>query len=261
MNSLINYENKLYFATKQTHILSNKNTSKWLFKSSKNTFEISIPNDVMRNSNPSGQWLLCECDGMKIHAPVHYIKYFNELDIEETQQLIQFHAQQIQIEQQDTLCKIWSFYNQISNKELKHFFYQVLSNRMFISLFFSSRSDKQHSYIGGLLEHSMKIAENARNIAEQLNISSTIVDLSFIAGFLYNITKLKMKYFTPYTALSSINDDTVLSLVIREQLNELRNDNQKFYHILIRCLQIRHRISNTPYLIELIIHMALKLTK
>lgn len=260
MNSFRNSESKLYFVKKLTEISSINNISRWLFKSLELTFEISIPDFIMSNVNSSGQWIICKCDGVKIHSPLNNIKSIAGIDNPGTQKLIQFHIKQMYSEQLNIICRLWEFYDQINDPTLKKFFYHILSNRVFITLMFSLRDEHQYSYIGGLLEHSMRIADNAKKIAEQLNINTTVSELSFIAGFLYNINKFKITFITPTIDDSSVDDNFIQSLAIREQLINLKKDNIKFYKILMRCIQVRNRISNTPYLVELILSIALKIT-
>lgn len=242
-----------------TRLKTNSHTGleTWCFQVQGQDMVTPIKSENIKHVNPAGQWVICDMIEKSDYLEMMKISTLPNSYVAEHNEKIKFHLQCAHQDQHYQVFRLWSFYHQITEANLKDFFYEILSNKIFIVWLYSFQDKNNNRQ----LTHSINIADNAKKIATQINVSKNVTDLSFIAGLLYNIKEFNVKYLSDNVYSQQSEERFVQNLVIREQLIKLKEKREQPYHILLRCLQINNKISNNPYLVELITHMALKISK
>jgi len=115
----------------------------------------------------------------------------------------------------------------VKNIHLRTLNDRFLSDQQFISLFRNAPAAKNfhHSYLGGLLEHTLSVCRMARKVADHYpNLDS---DLLLTAAFLHDIGKMKELKFDlqiDYTDEGRLIGHIVLSaIMVDEKLREIKN--------------------------------------
>ncbi len=236
--------------------------TQWLFISPTRELQLSMKSEDMKSINPDGQWLICFFSGDSALPKIEKIKALKSLISKEHKILVNFHLKQALPQHKSIVRDLWYFYSIIPEGALRSFFYQILSDQIFITAFFSARGSHRHhhEYIGGLLEHSYEVAFNAALLSKQFQLGSVTTAVAFIAGLLHDAGKIDLYYNQPCENGICEQHEMLTFMLLKSQLKYLKDHSPRHFEAISGCLKTKVHNVTAPYIVETLVRMVDKVS-
>ncbi|ACQ93514.1 metal dependent phosphohydrolase [Tolumonas auensis DSM 9187] len=236
--------------------------TQWLFHSLNRKLQLSMQQDDIKSINPDGQWVICFFNDAGVLPKIDKITVLKGLFSEEHHQLINFHFKQALPQHKEIVRDLWYFYSILPEGVIREFLYQILSDRIFITAFFSARGSHRHhhEYIGGLLEHSYEVAFNSALLAKQFRLGPMTTSIAFIAGLLHDAGKIELYYNHPCEDGICAQHEMLTFMLLKSQLQYLRNNSPRYFEAISGCLKTKVPSVPASYIVETLVRMADKVS-
>lgn len=237
--------------------LTNRSTCSWQLRSCHRDFRFNIRFLDAESFAPDGQLLLCIYRKQQSDYVI-----LNKLAIygiagPAHEDLLDFHFSNASKSQYSALRMLWCLYCTIQNDILREFFYQILSDRVFIAQFFPAKASHRHhhSHIGGLLEHSLEVARTAMALAKQYNMDPDTCYVAMLGGLLHDAGKIYQYYNQPTRRGICEQHEALTFMCLQPQLEFLRQKDPHAFEALCGCLTL-HDKQASPYIPETLVRIA-----
>ena len=129
--------------------------------------------------------------------------------------------------------QLWQAVADLTDPVLKHFMTGVLSDSEIMGPFYKARASKSyhHKREGELFLHSVEVAINARQMAQQHNLPQRIQECAFVGGFLHDAGKLLMHYNLDNQDKKGVNGshEAFNFLVLADHLDQLKSQDKALF--------------------------------
>lgn len=159
-------------------------------------------------------------------------------------------------------CMLWRAVNAIRVPVLRQFYLAVLSNDELMQAFYVAKASHHHhhDYPGGLLAHSYEVASSAASLAKQYQLDHLSICISFIAGLLHDIGKIKLYYNEQDGTGVCGQHEAFNFLALAEPLNALQKSAPNIFEALSSALVAKVGYHQPQYLPETIIRLCDRLS-
>lgn len=161
--------------------------------------------------------------------------------------------------------KLWEGAAAINDPVLKSFIRDVLSDSQIMRPFYQAKASKSfhHRGPGELFLHSVEVAVNARNMAQQHALPQRIQDCVFVGGLLHDIGKILMHYNQDSADKKGINGqhEALSFMVLAEHLEKIKNQDRTLFEAVSAMLSapVTHK-KHYEYIEEAIVRSADRLS-
>lgn len=232
-------------------------TQLWQLEFQTRHVRITIDCQMMMHIAPAGQWVIGLFQGNESSLTIKQIMPLQGLTGDEHKQLIAFHFDHVPTEHRAIVRNLWCFYASIKNPILKEFFFQILKDKLFISVFFNVKGSQQHHCIppGGLLAHCYEIAFNAEALARRFGLSDTTRSITYIGGLLHGISEIALYYYQPLDLADCGEADLLNCMLLKSQLQWLKTQSPRYFEAIVGCLKNNPHPAQPSYMAETIVAM------
>jgi hypothetical protein len=210
-------------------------TEHWHFSSQTRQLSLPVPTDMMGRVNPAGQWLLVELNWRKGEWQIVNLILIPSDD----KAVVERHLAWVPAEQGYILSDLWGMLSYFRDKELRAFYYSVLTDDVIMAPFFQAKASHRHhhNHVGGLLEHSHEVAMTAAMLCVQHNLGRRSTCVAFLGGLLHDIGKLHLYY--NYQKGVCGQHEAYNFLVLGQPLEVLRVTAPQVFEALTDCLTVK----------------------
>lgn len=155
---------------------------------------------------------------------------------------------------------LWCHLAYFNDSVLQQFLLDVLLNDELIQRFCRSQGslNHHHGYAGGLIDHSLEVAESAALLCHQHQLGQRAQEVAFLGGLFHDIGKTILFY----NEIDGVcgEHEAYNFLVLSRPLDRLKSASPALFEALSACLYLQNRHQKDPYKIANIVRMCDRLS-
>ena len=205
---------------------------------------------ILNAIKPTGELIVFEQHNNQIVQPPTVI--YGDHD----EALLERHFSWVPAGLEQKQCMLWRMLNLIKVPALRSFYHSVLIDDDIMLPFYRAKASHHHhhDYEGGLFEHSFEVATTAASMARQYNLGHATVCISYLAGLVHDLGKIRM-YYNDQDAGVCGQHESYTFMVLSRPLESLRRLAPNLFEALSSAISVKTSRHQSQYLPETIVRM------